>query len=159
MPDGEQGAICITELYKTGSPQFRYNIMDLSVPASPPSSARAAVGCARWRRSPAGATRWSSCAGVNLWPEGLAQIAKRIPGVTDDYFVRAVRDGNRDEVIIAVVSDADPSEYPAIAARLADVLKETTGVRIGAEVVAPSALDHLTGFGSAAKLVRFRDER
>ena len=35
LPDGELGSICITELYKTGSPQFRYNIMDLSyaVPA------------------------------------------------------------------------------------------------------------------------------
>ena len=30
LPDGELGAIVITELYKTGSPQFRYNIMDLS---------------------------------------------------------------------------------------------------------------------------------
>ena len=30
LPDGELGSICITELYKTGSPQFRYNIMDLS---------------------------------------------------------------------------------------------------------------------------------
>ena len=30
LPDGEQGSLCVTELYKTGSPQFRYNIMDLS---------------------------------------------------------------------------------------------------------------------------------
>lgn len=57
LPDGEQGAICITELYKTGSPQFRYNIMDLST-LYPESSASAAAGCARWRHSLAAATTW-----------------------------------------------------------------------------------------------------
>ena len=30
LPDGERGNIVYTCLYKTGSPQFRYNIMDLS---------------------------------------------------------------------------------------------------------------------------------
>ena len=51
--------------------------------------------------------------------------------------MRAVRDGNRDELIVAVVSDADPSEYAAIAARLATA-EGDLGVRIGAEVVAPA---------------------
>ena len=57
LPDGELGSICVTELYKTGSPQFRYNIMDLST-CTRASSARAGAGCARWRRSPAAATTW-----------------------------------------------------------------------------------------------------
>ena len=30
LPDGEVGSLVVTELYKTGSPQFRYNIMDLA---------------------------------------------------------------------------------------------------------------------------------
>ena len=30
LPDGELGSLCVTELYKTGSPQIRYNTMDLS---------------------------------------------------------------------------------------------------------------------------------
>ena len=31
VPDGEPGSLCVTEIYKTGSPQFRYDIQDLSV--------------------------------------------------------------------------------------------------------------------------------
>ncbi len=158
LPDGELGSICVTELYKTGSPQFRYNIMDLSS-----LYPREQCACGSWLRKMAPfAGRGDNMVklrGVNLWPEGVGEIAKRVPGITDDYFVRARRDGNRDEVVFAVVSDADPGEHDAIATRLADTLQDAMGVRIGVEVVAPSALDHLTGFGSAAKLVRFRDER
>ena len=31
LPDGELGSLVVTEIYKTGSPQFRYDIMDLSL--------------------------------------------------------------------------------------------------------------------------------
>ena len=41
----------------------------------------------------------------------------------------------------------------------AERLQQTVGVKIGVEVVAPGALDSLTGFGTAAKLVRFEDAR
>lgn len=158
MPDGEQGAICITELYKTGSPQFRYNIMDLST-----LYPRQQCACGSWLRKMAPfAGRGDNMVklrGVNLWPEALGEIATAVDGVTDDYFVRATRDGNRDEVTVTVVSDRALGEHSAIADRLATVLRDTTGVKIGVEVVQPGELDELTGFGTVAKLVRFKDER
>ena len=158
LPDGEQGAICITELYKTGSPQFRYNIMDLST-----LYPREQCSCGSWLRKMAPfAGRGDNMVklrGVNLWPEALGEIAAGVPGVTDDYFVRATREGNRDEVTVTAVSTAPPDQHSEVARRLADALKDTTGVRIGAEIVSPGELDRLTGFGSAAKLVRFEDQR
>jgi phenylacetate-CoA ligase len=158
LPDGEQGAICITELYKTGSPQFRYNIMDLSTlyPRE-----RCACGSSLRKMAPfAGrADNMVKLRGVNIWPEAVGEIAMSVDGVAPDWFVRAVRHDNRDELVLSVVSERDPASFPAIADEVADRLKERLGVRIGVEVVAPGALDAWTEVGTAPKLKRFRDER
>ncbi|MEM7142864.1 MAG: hypothetical protein AAF548_17705 [Actinomycetota bacterium] len=156
LPDGEQGAICITETYKTGSPQFRYNIMDLSTLYT-----RERCECGSWLRKMAPfAGRGDNMVklrGVNIWPEALGDIVSDIDGVSDDYFVVARRDGNRDEMTVMVTTDA--ADRDTLAERVATRLHEVVGVKIGAEVVGLGELDALTGFGTAAKLVRFRDDR
>jgi phenylacetate-CoA ligase len=158
LPDGEQGSICITEIYKTGSPQFRYNIMDLST-----LHPRGQCLCGSWlRRMEPFAGRGDNMVklrGVNVWPEALGEIATSVEGVGADYFVRATRAGNRDEMEVTVVGPTDSSTHETLAVVVADRLKEVTGLRIAAKVVAPGDLDHLTGFGTVAKLVRFKDER
>jgi phenylacetate-CoA ligase len=158
LPDGEQGSVCITEIYKTGSPQFRYNIMDLStlLPAGQ-------CACGSWLRKMAPfAGRGDNMVklrGVNIWPEALGEIVTGVDGVTGDYFVRATREGNRDEMTVLVVSDRRPTEFDAVAAATAERLHQVVGVKIGVEVVAPGALDAMTGFGTSAKLIRFEDAR
>jgi phenylacetate-CoA ligase len=97
--------------------------------------------------------------GVNVWPEAVGDIAAATPGVTTDYFVRAVRRDNRDELLLSAVSDAPAAEFPAIAAALEQRLRDRLGVRIEVEVVPPGSLDDRTGVGTAAKLRRFADER
>ncbi len=158
LPDGEQGAICITELYKTGSPQFRFNIMDLST-----LFPREQCACGSWLRKMAPfAGRGDNMVklrGVNVWPEALGDIATAVPRVESDYFVRAYRTGDRDEMVVSVVSRVDTDEYATLAADVEAALKDTTGVRVAVEIVPPGDLDGLTGFGSAAKLIRFRDDR
>jgi phenylacetate-CoA ligase len=152
LPDGELGSICITELYKTGSPQFRYNIMDLSY-----LHPRQRCACGSWlRKMGPFAGRGDNMVklrGVNVWPEGVAEIAISVPGTTTDWFVRAVRVDNRDELILSMVGDRDAG--PAVEAKLKDRL----GVRVTVSMVAPGALDAWTEVGTAAKLKRFRDER
>jgi phenylacetate-CoA ligase len=158
LPDGELGSICITELYKTGSPQFRYNIMDLSY-----LYPRGQCACGSWLRKMAPfAGRGDNMVklrGINVWPEAVGEIATAVDGVAPDYFVRAVRENNRDEMIVAVVSDRRPAEFDAISDTVEARLKERLGVRIRVEVVAPGALDTLTEAGVAPKLKRFRDDR
>ena len=152
LPDGELGSLVITELYKTGSPQFRYNIMDLSY-----LYPRERCACGSWLRKMAPfAGRGDNMVklrGVNVWPEAVGDIALSVPGVAPDWFVRAVRVDNRDELILSVVGDDGIG--PAVEAKLRDRL----GVKIAVEVVRPGALDAWTEFGTAAKLKRFRDER
>jgi phenylacetate-CoA ligase len=156
--DGELGAICITELYKTGSPQFRYNIMDLSF-LYPPGQ----CSCGSWlRKMGPFAGRGDNMVklrGVNVWPEAVGELALSVDGVAPDWFVRAVRRDGRDELELSVVSYRDPSAFPAIAAAVETRLKDRLGVRIGVAVVVPGALDAWTEVDVSPKLKRFRDER
>ncbi len=158
LPDGEQGSLCITELYKTGSPQFRYNIMDLST-----LYPRQRCECGSWLRKMAPfagrADNMVKLRGVNVWPEAVGEIALSVPGVAPDWFVRALREGRRDDMVVTVTSDADPSTYDALAAAVEARLAERLGVKIRAEVVAPGALDAWTEVGTSPKLKRFRDDR
>jgi phenylacetate-coenzyme A ligase PaaK-like adenylate-forming protein len=73
--------------------------------------------------------------------------------------VRAVREGDRDEMIVSVASEAPAAEFPAIRAELEQSLKEELGLRIRAEVVSPGALDARTEIHTSPKPKRFRDER
>ena len=158
LPDGELGAVCVTELYKTGSPQFRYNIMDLSS-----LRPRERCECGSWLRKMAPfAGRGDNMVklrGVNVWPEAVGELALAVPGVAPDWFVRAVREDRRDELIVTVTSERDPSAFPALAAAIEDRLKDRLGVRIRAEVVRPGELDAWTEVDVSPKLKRFRDER
>ncbi len=158
MADGELGSLCVTELYKTGSPQFRYNIMDLSL-----LHPREQCACGSWlRRMAPFAGRGDNMVklrGVNIWPEALGELVMRHPAIGDDWFVRAVRENDRDEMIAMAVSPAPPSEHARIKGEVEALLREELGVRIEAEIVAPGALDALTEIHTSAKLKRFRDER
>ena len=158
LADGELGSICITELYKTGSPQFRYNIMDLSY-----LYPRQRCACGSWLRKMAPfAGRGDNMVklrGINVWPEAIGEIATAVDGTAPDYFVRAVRVDDRDEMIVSVVSDRDAREFPALCRTVEARLKERLGVRVQVDVVPPGALDAWTEVGMSPKLKRFRDDR
>jgi phenylacetate-CoA ligase len=158
LPDGELGSLCVTELYKTGSPQFRYNIMDLSY-----LYPRGRCECGSWlRRIGPFAGRGDNMVklrGVNVWPEAVGDIAMSVDGVERDYFVRAVRDGNRDELVVSAVSARPEPEHGGIRDEIERRLRDRLGVKIRAEVVGPGALDEWTGVNVSPKLKRFRDDR
>jgi phenylacetate-CoA ligase len=158
LPEGELGSICITELYKTGSPQFRYNIMDLSY-----LYPREQCACGSWLRKMAPfAGRGDNMVklrGINVWPEAVGAVATSIEGVEPDYFVRAIRENNRDDMIVSVVSARDESEHSALQESVEARIKDRLGVRMRVEVVRPGSLDAWTGVGTSPKLKRFRDDR
>jgi phenylacetate-CoA ligase len=158
VPDGQLGSVCLTEFCKTGSPQFRYNIMDLSF-LYPPGQCE----CGSWlRRMGPFAGRGDNMVklrGVNIWPEAVGDIACAVDGTQPDFFVRAVRENNRDELIVSVVSDRDPSTFEEIRLEVERRLQQQLGVKIGAVVVRPGEIDHLTEFATSPKPKRFRDER
>lgn len=158
LPDGQLGSLVVTELYKTGSPQFRYNIMDLSY-LHPPGRCE----CGSWlRRMGPFAGRGDNMVklrGVNVWPEALGEIVMTHAKTTEDYFVRAIRQDNRDEMIVAVTTAADSREYATIQSEIESLLKEKIGVKFGVEVHPLGGLDDLTEIKTSPKTKRFRDER
>jgi phenylacetate-CoA ligase len=158
LPDGQLGSLVVTELYKTGSPQFRYNIMDLSF-----LYPRERCACGSWlRRMGPFSGRGDNMVklrGVNVWPEALGEITMTHSRTTEDYFVRAIREGNRDEMVVAVTTPADASEYGQIQQELEALLKEKIGVKFGVEVHPLGGLDDLTEIKTSPKTKRFRDER
>jgi phenylacetate-CoA ligase len=157
LPDGQTGALVVSELYKTGSPQLGYNIMDLSY-----LHPREQCECGSWlRRMGRFAGRGDTMVklrGVNVWPEGIGAIATSVEGTYPDYVVRAVTVDGRDELVVMVASDASADRHPAIAETIGARLRDRLGVRIGVEIVALGSLDAVTG-QDRAKAKRFLDER
>lgn len=158
LPDGETGCLVVTEIYKTGSPQFRYNIMDLSF-----LHPRERCACGSWlrRMGPfAGrADNMVKLRGVNVWPEAIGEVALDDPRLDPDYFVRAVREGNRDEMVAHVVTRTADEFHEEIRAAAEARLKDRLGVRITVSVERPGALDDWTELHTSPKPRRFRDER
>ena len=158
LPDGEQGSICITELYKTGSPQFRYNIMDLST-----LYPREQCSCGSWLRKMAPlagrADNMVKLRGVNVWPEAVGAIALEVAGAEADWFVRAVRDENRDALIVSVTNDGDASQLRRPGGRDRDEAQGPARRRHHRRSRRPGSLDAWTEVGTSPKLKRFRDDR
>ena len=158
LPDGEQGSLVVTELYKTGSPQFRYNIMDLST-LLPIEQCE----CGSWLRRIAPfagrADNMVKLRGINVWPEALGEAVGEHDLTTADYFVRAIRSDDRDELVVSVVSEAPESAFEAIELELEQTLRDRFGLKIAASVVPPGALDDWTEIRTSPKPKRFRDER
>jgi phenylacetate-CoA ligase len=158
LPDGELGSLCVTELYKTGSPQFRYSTIDLSY-----LYPKGQCGCGSWlRKMGPFAGRGDNMVklrGVNVWPEAVGDIACSVEGTLPDYFVRAVRENNRDELIVSITSDGDPASFEDIRAEVERRLQHQLGLKITATVVRGGELDDLTEIHTSPKSKRFRDDR
>lgn len=158
VPEGTLGSLCVTEIYKTGSPQFRYNIQDLSA-----LMPRGRCDCGSWLRRIAPfagrADNMVKLRGVNIWPEAVGEVALQDARLENEYFVRAVREGDRDEMVTHVTTRAEPSQYEAIAHDTEARLKERFGVRLRVEVSGPDSLDAWTEVKTSPKPKRFRDER
>lgn len=158
VPDGQPGTLVLTELYKTGSAQFRYNTLDLTF-----LYPRERCECGSWTRRMGRfggrADNMIKLRGVNVWPEGVAEIARPEPGATGDYFVRALRREGRDELVFMMATELPEAERPALATAVEGRIQNALGVRIGVEIVGPGELDGLTEVATSPKPKRFRDER
>ena len=158
LPDGETGSIVLTELYKTGSAQIRYNTMDLSY-----LHPRERCACGSWlRRIGRFAGRGDNMVklrGINVWPEAVGAILVEDDDVAGDWFVRAVRHENRDDLIAMVTTTLGTPDRQAFVERLESVLQQRLGVKVAVEAVDPGELDPFTEVDRSPKLKRFRDDR
>ena len=157
LPDGQTGALVVSELYKTGSPQLGYNIMDLSF-----LHPRQQCECGELAPSDGPVRRpgdtMVKLRGVNVWPEGIGAVATSVEGIypTTWYGRHRRRAGRTRRHGGERRWSAD--RRPAIAEAVGGACADRLGVRIGVEIVARGALDAVTG-QDRAKAKRFVDER
>jgi phenylacetate-CoA ligase len=158
LPDGELGAMVVTEFFKTGSPQIRYNTLDLSW-----LYPREQCACGSWMRRIGAfsgrADNMVKLRGINIWPEAIGLVATDLEAVEPDYFVQARRIDGRDDMVISIVSKADAARYEEVARQAESALQQRFGLKFSVEVGPPGWLDDLTEARKAPKPKRFRDDR
>jgi len=156
---GETGEIVVTELYKTGAPQVRYNIKDLSVKVE----AECDCGSKMHRLTDflGRGDNMVKVRGINVWPEAVGQELTDHPEVSSEYFIYADEDDQLNTSLTALVErdrDSDVDD-PTLRAQLEEKLRAEFGVGIEVDVRAPGALAELTNVGKQTKIDRFEDRR
>ncbi|WP_336360162.1 phenylacetate--CoA ligase family protein [Haladaptatus sp. ZSTT2] len=156
---GETGEIVVTELYKTGAPQVRYNIKDLSAMVETPC----ACGSKMHRLTDflGRGDNMVKVRGINVWPEAVGQVLTDHDRVSAEYFIFADADDNRNTTLTALVEHkpGDSSTIPELEAELEAMLNAAFDVSIAVEVKAPGELASLTKIGQKTKIDRFEDRR
>ncbi len=158
LPDSERGNIVYTCLYKTGSPQLRFDTQDLSA-----LYPRTQCECGSWLRKMdyfrGRSDTMIKLRGLNVWPEDVGRIVCEDERVNPDWFVRVERRGNRDEMIVQIETKLPPSEYDRLQTELEDRLRSSLEIKILVEACAPGTTDEATGKGMVGKPRRIRDDR
>jgi phenylacetate-CoA ligase len=155
LAPGKTGNLVITCLYKTGSPQVRYNIQDLS--AIVPGTCACGSTTSRITRLAGRSDTMVKVRGINVWPEAVGAVLEETLHGYADYFCVAYREGPHDSLRVFVEASAEAGA--ATSEKLEESLKDKLGVKLPVVLVGPGALDPLTLEGQAAKLRRFTDER
>jgi phenylacetate-CoA ligase len=151
LADGAEGELVFTSLTKQAMPVIRYRTRDLT---------RLLPGTARPMRRMQKVTGRSDdmiiLRGVNLFPTQIEELILSTPELSPHFQCVLSRPGRLDELTVHVERRAEVSEVTAQQAgqRLRGLVKETIGVTIGVEVMAPDSVERSMG-----KMRRIVDNR
>jgi phenylacetate-CoA ligase len=152
LPDGVEGELVFTTLTKEAMPLLRYRTGDIgSVVAEPCACGRtlARLRGLRGRRDDMLIVR-----GVNLYPSSVEHLLLRVEEVAPHYQLVVSRDGAMDELTVQCEPATPGIDTGALRARVEELLREGTGIRIVVEVLEPGAVPRSEG-----KAVRVVDRR
>jgi phenylacetate-CoA ligase len=142
LPDGEMGELVFTSLTKEAMPVIRYRTRDLT---------RLLPGTARSMRRMQKVTGRTDdmiiLRGVNLFPTQIEELILRTPALSPHFQCVLTRDGRLDAMTVRVERrpDADASDAAVAGAKLARLVKNTIGVSIDVDVVAPDGIERSVG--------------
>ncbi|MFW6694575.1 phenylacetate--CoA ligase PaaK [Streptomyces sp. MAR4 CNX-425] len=152
VPAGEGGELVFTSLTKEAVPVVRYRTRDLS--RLLPGTARPAFR--RMEKVTGRCDDMIILRGVNVFPSQIEEIVLRTPGVAPHFQLRLTRRGRLDRMTVrAEARPGAPVEQRAAAGEaIARRVRESVGVGVEVEVVAPETLERSVG-----KIRRVVDER
>ncbi|WP_375482090.1 phenylacetate--CoA ligase PaaK [uncultured Jatrophihabitans sp.] len=151
LPDGEEGELVFTSLTKEAMPVVRYRTRDLT---------RLLPGTARTMRRMEKITGRTDdmiiLRGVNLFPTQIEELILRTPALAPHFQCVLSRSGALDELAVRVERRADANEDDGHAAgrALRALVKNSIGVSVAVEVLAPDGVERSVG-----KMRRIVDER
>ena len=152
LGQGEEGELVFTTLAKEALPLIRYRTGDIgSLDSEPCECGRthARVTSLRGRRDDMLIVR-----GVNLFPSSVEHVLLGVEEVAPHYRLIVERNGPMDELTVECEPASDGVDREQLGARLEQLLREHTGIRIGVAVVEPGAVPRSEG-----KAVRVMDKR
>jgi len=142
LPDGSYGELVLTSLTKQAQPVVRYRTRDLT--RLLPGTARAVR---RMERVTGRTDDMLIVRGVNVFPTQVEELLLRVPGLSPHYQLVRTRPNRLDELTVRVESRADvaPGDRVGLGDRLRALVKDSVGVTVSCEVLAPGLLDRSQG--------------
>lgn len=143
LDDGEEGELVFTSLTKEAMPVVRYRTRDLTrlLPGTALAPHR------RMERVTGRSDDMLIVRGVNVFPSQIEEQILRTPGLTPHYVCVLERPGRLDTLTVRV--ETAPGTWAegveARGAELVDRVKQTVGVTIAVEVVAPETIERSQG--------------
>jgi phenylacetate-CoA ligase len=151
LPDGETGELVFTSLTKEAMPVVRYRTRDLT---------RLLPGTARPMRRIEKITGRTDdmiiLRGVNLFPTQIEELILRTPALAPHFQCLLDREGRLDTLTVKVERrhDATAGDADAAGRELAALVKNTIGVSVAVDVIAPDGVERSMG-----KMRRIVDRR
>ncbi len=151
LPDGERGELVLTSLTREAMPVVRYRTRDLT---------RLLPGTARPMRRIEKITGRTDdmmiVRGVNVFPTQIEELILRTPQLSPHFQCVLDRQGRMDTLTVRVErrAGADPDAAERAGAALAGLVKDTVGVSVAVEVLAPDGVERSMG-----KMRRIVDQR
>jgi phenylacetate-CoA ligase len=143
LADGERGELVFTSLTKEAMPVVRYRTRDLT---------RLLPGTARTMRRLERVTGRSDdmiiLRGVNLFPTQVEELILRVPGLSPHFQLVLSRPHRLDELTVRVEARPDAAavhERAAAATRLEELVKQSIGVTVAADVLEPELIERSAG--------------
>jgi phenylacetate-CoA ligase len=152
VPPGTEGELVFTTLTKEAMPLLRYRTGDIGCLAGTPCPCgRSTVRLTglRGRLDDMLIVR-----GVNIYPSSVEHVLLGAGGVAPHYRLIVERPGPLDELILECEPDGTGEDPGALRARLEQLLREHTGLRITVRVAQPGTIPRSEG-----KAVRVVDRR
>lgn len=148
LSDGEEGELVFTSLTKQAMPVIRYRTRDLT---------RLLPGTARSMRRIEKITGRTDdmiiLRGVNLFPTQIEELILRIPALSPHFQCVLSRTGNLDDLTV-VVEHREGVDAGEAGAELKKLVKNSIGVTVAVDVVAPGGIERSVG-----KMKRIVDRR
>lgn len=157
-PEGEQGTLFITALFKYAAPVIRYNVNDTT--AFVPGICECGNRHRRLERIYGRSDNMIKLRGINVFPEAVGALVGENKSCNGEYVCIVERSGEagRDDmtVMVELLPGASAGE---VETQLATRFKEALGVKLIAKAVAAGGLAAYTGVTELTKARRVIDKR